>query len=266
MLYIFRLINFIILGFFAVVIAALHIILMITRDYSLTGILKPVNILPPFLLPSSFATADKFYYALYIIFTMLTLGAIGLNKLVTEDNIMKRKILRSKDESFTFSKDVLCGWDNSMLNDSDVADSYGLTAQTLREKLSESKSRGIQSTRTTAQLVKLYSRRVLGTLLYLAFQVASYATIIYLKVKSIQIAVSLQNVLPSFVGTLIVPAAITFINSASPVIFQTITDMENWYDDKQIIIKLFEILLFLKMHVYVCVRACCCVGILGKLV
>jgi hypothetical protein len=77
-------------------------------------------------------------------------------------------------------------------------------------------------------LLCLMSSLLLGLLCYLAVQFASYSAIIYLKIQSVVIAEKLSSSLPSSITILIVPAAITFINSASPNIFKLITNFEKW--------------------------------------
>lgn len=178
---------------------------------------------------SSFLPGESFLYTCNIIICNFTLTGLALRKIVVEDVLMKRSELIDGENDFSLSKDILCGWDNSLTHESEVTDLYGLLAQTYREKLSELISVGVKKSRSNLKILELYSRRACVSFVYLTIQFASYTAIVFLTVQSQTIQNGLKNV--AYIKELsgfLVPAAVTAINASTPWIYDQLTKLELW--------------------------------------
>ncbi len=152
-----------------------------------------------------------------------------VSKLIHEDKNLKFYENIEKEEVCTFSKEILCGWDNSLTTVSEVNNHKGLMCEMLTEKLSEANVQGQKKSRTNMQLLTLYCQRFLGLIAYLIIQCVTYTTIILLTIKSKQ----LQSKLASYkfiktFASFVVPICVTAINALSPSLFKKITELESW--------------------------------------
>mmetsp|Transcript_4778 Transcript_4778/g.9008 ORF Transcript_4778/g.9008 Transcript_4778/m.9008 type:complete len:814 (+) Transcript_4778:117-2558(+) len=220
--------NFLVMGLWGCLFSAIHIVRMIVRG-DITKVAKGDSILPGFMNYSSFETSESLTYAFNVIFGVFILLLFCAHKTIMEDRQMKRLDVIEQQNDYTFSKDILCRWDNTQFSETEVLHSYGLIELSFKEKLAESEKAGRIVQRTRGQLVVLYSKRFLVFILYCCIQVASYATIIWLTIKSESVqnfakAIPVLRNLTDF----IVPGAVTTINAMTPAMYKHLTRFEEW--------------------------------------
>ena len=221
-----RIFNWSVVAFTGTIFAITHIVIMLRSKED--GVLKGNGILPGFMEYSSFGLNEKFAYTANVIIVIAVLVAMCINKLLSEDKLMKRLDLIEKENDFTFSKDVLCGWDHSLTQASEVTDLHGLLNQMFREKLAELTLAGLLRARSNLKVLEIYARRFVALVVYLAVQLAAYSSIVYLTVKSQSIQNGLNVGLLKSLSAFIVPAAVTAINSVTPGIYKHLTTIELW--------------------------------------
>lgn len=207
--------------------AILHIVRMTFRGDA-GSMLVGTGILPGFMEYSSFRQTEKFIYTANVLLVLFVLVIMCVQKVISEDKLMKRLDLIENENDFTFSKDVLGGWDHSISQSTEVTDLHGLLKQVYREKLAELQLLGLRKARTNLKILELYARRLAGSVVYLAVQIASYSAIVYLTVKSQEIQNGLQVGALKSLSQFIVPAAVTAINSATPGLYKALTMLELW--------------------------------------
>jgi hypothetical protein len=207
--------------------AVLHIVRMTFRG-DVRNILMGIGILPGFMEYSSFQQSEKFAYTTNVLVVIIVLVVMCVRKVISEDKLMKRLDLIENENDFTFSKDVLGGWDHSLTQSSEVVDLHGLLRQIYKEKLAEFHLLGRRRARTNLKILELYVRRFVGSVIYLAVQVASYSAIVYLTVKSQAIQNGLNVGVLKSLSQFIVPAAVTTINSITPALYKALTMLELW--------------------------------------
>ena len=149
------------------------------------------------------------------------------------------------EDHHPFSTDILCAWDYSLATQSEVHDMCGVIGNSLSQKLIEAKQRNISQNRTYLQLLKIYSIRFVGFLLYLAWQSFAFAIIILLTVNQATIIKSLPfgSKLANY-STILVNISLTVIGSITPMVLKYITQMELW-DSPQIELNITLFRLFL---------------------
>ena len=87
------------------------------------------------------------------------------------------------------------------------------------------KEKGKTLERSFNEKVNLFIKRSVGILLYICLLLASWASILYLKAQSQQVAEKLASYIEgaSYLSTSIVPGAVTVINAIVPMIIDKIT-------------------------------------------
>jgi hypothetical protein len=223
-----RLFNFIIMGLWGCLFGAIHIVRMIVRGDT-NQVLIGDSMLPGFMNFSSFATGESLTYTCNVLIGVFLLLFFCAHKIIMEDRQMKRMDVIEQQNDFTFSKDILCRWDNALLQDTEVMHLHGLIGLSYKEKLAESLKLGLIVSRSRLKVLVLYSKRFLVFIIYCCIQVASYATIILLTIKSesvTQYALGVPGL--RFVTDFIVPGAVTTINAMTPAIYKKLTAFEEW--------------------------------------
>jgi hypothetical protein len=216
------------MGLWGCLFSAIHIVRMIVRG-DIADVLKGDSILPGFMTYSSFETGESLTYTFNVILGVSILLFFCSHKTIMEDRQMKRLDVIEQQNDFTFSKDILCRWDNSQVSETEVQHSHGLIGLSFKEKLAESLKAGLIVSRTRAEVLILYSKRFLVFVLYCCIQVASYATIIWLTIKSESVqkfatGIPVLRNLTDF----IVPGAVTTINAMTPAMYKYLTKFEEW--------------------------------------
>ena len=220
--------NFLLVGMIAVAIGVIHIINMIVNEQS-GDILTGGNVLPGFMLISTFLPAERVLYATTVIVMILVLCVIGLLKLIAEDVNKKRYEITESGKEAVYSKLLLVGWDNAISSQIEAVQYSSSVAGNGRELLAATQSKGEQQARTNLDTAKLIVRRILGFSLYGAMQFACYVLIAYLTVESHAIQEKANDIgFLKFFAPSIVPAVVTAINSTTPSIIKVITLFEMW--------------------------------------
>lgn len=130
-------------------------------------------------------------------------------------------------------------WDNSLATAADVQTRQLSIGQDITLLMEENKVSLLNRERTRKQVAILYARRCLSMIVYAAAQLAAWVSIVYLTARSqnleTQVTTTLQqnnnSYLASFassIGASIVPAVVSVINSAMPVLIKTCTNFEKW--------------------------------------
>lgn len=223
-----RLFNFLVMGLWGYLFSAIHIVRMIIRGDA-TAVVRGDSVIPGFMIFSSFGSGESVAYVCNVIIGVAILLLFCAHKIIMEDRQMKRQDVVEQQNDLTFSKDILCRWDNSQLSLTEVVHSHGLIGLAYKEKLAESLKAGLIVSRTRAEVLILYSKRFLVFFLYCCIQVASYVTIIWLTIQStsIQKFASGIPVLRSLTD-FIVPGAVTSINAVTPAMYKYLTKFEEW--------------------------------------
>lgn len=220
--------NFVFVALIAAVYTLLHVFSILYRE-SMMKLFRGDNLLPRYMLLSSYAEGEQITYTTLLIVGLVSLFGIALQKLIREDKYTKQMTVIEEMNSYTFSKEVFCSWDNSLVDAAEAHDLSGLMTQQFREKLAESKRIGLKKTRTNYQVFELYCLRALGFTLHASMQFAAYTTIVYLTVQSQSISKQLVSAgLPGTFSNIIVPGTVTAINSGTPMLLKYITRMEKW--------------------------------------
>lgn len=223
-----RLFNFLVMGLWGCFFSAIHIVRMIVRG-DLAKVFSGDRVLPGFMAFSSFGTGESMTYVCNVIAGVFLLLFFCAHKIIMEDRQMKRMDVIEQQNDFTFSKDILCRWDNALTHDKEVTHLHGLIELGYREKLAESLKMGVIVSRSRLQVLTLYSKRFLVFIIYCFIQVASYATIIVLTIKSKSVTQFASGV-PGlrFVTDFFVPGAVTTINAMTPAMYKYLTLFEEW--------------------------------------
>lgn len=223
-----RLFNFIVMGLWGCLFSFIHIFSMLVRGDK-GKVIKGDSFLPGFMIYSSFATGESIAYTCNVLLGVALLLLFCAHKTIMEDRTMKRLDVIEQQNDFTFSKDILCRWDNNQMSESEAQHLHGLIGLSYKEKLAESLKMGLIVSRSRVEIFILYSKRLLVFVLYCCIQVASYATIIWLTIKSESVTQVVSGV-PGlrFVTDFIVPGAVTLINAATPAMYKYLTKFEEW--------------------------------------
>jgi hypothetical protein len=161
----------------------------------------------------------------FLLFSVISL----LNKLVIEDRICKQIDQVESLNSNIYAKEVLCSWDFSLTNEQEAVDLSGSLTQLFAQMLEESRESGMKKSKTNLDLIILYSRRVLATLLYVAVQVISFTLIILVTVYTQDITEAFKHI--PFIrnlSSIVAPAILNAINAATPMAIDAITKLEQW--------------------------------------
>lgn len=220
--------NFLLIGAIAAAISVLHIINMVVDNRG-GDVLTGGNVLPGFMLISTFQPDERVLYSTTVIVMILTLCILGLKKLITEDVNKKRHEIMETGKEAVYSKLLLVGWDNSLVSHVEAAQHSGSLAALGRELLAATQSMGEKQARTNLEAAILFLRRFVGFMAYGAMQFGCYVLIAYLTVKSHSIQQAANNIgFLKFFAPSIVPAVVTAINSTTPTIILSITLFERW--------------------------------------
>jgi len=215
--------QFTVFSSIVVVFLVFHIWVMVDRgDYSVL-FMSSHNLLPNFMLYSSFGPSEKLNYSI-----MITLGAFLIlinvfRKYVKEDALTKEVDL-AEGENYTssYAKDVFCTWDHHMLNKQEIEDFGGALGQLYKGKLLESKFEGIDKNLSDYDVAIIYVRRFVGFIFFLVLQGSSYAVIIYISINASKLQQIANDVNVNFLRTLAgsVPSlTVSFVNSVTPALY-----------------------------------------------
>jgi hypothetical protein len=220
--------NFLFIGAIAAAISVIHITNMLWDNRG-AHVLTGGNVLPGFMLISTFAPYERVLYATTVIVMIIVLCFIGLMKLISEDVNKKRYEIKESGKEAVYSKLLLVGWDNALVTATEAAHHTGSLAGMARELLAATRCKGEQQSRTRLATAILVLRRLLGFTLYGAMQFGCYVLIAYLTVESSNIQDKANSVgFLKFFAPSIVPAVVTGINSATPAVITVITLFERW--------------------------------------
>ncbi|CAM9126775.1 unnamed protein product, partial [Ectocarpus fasciculatus] len=220
--------NFLLIGVIAAAISAIHVINML-YDGRGADVLQGGNVLPGFMLISTFRPDERVLYSTTVIVMILMLCFIGLAKLISEDVNKKRYEITESGKEAVYSKLLLVGWDNALNSHIECTQHAGSLAGLGRELLATTQSQGEKKARTRLDAAILILRRIAGFCLYVAMQFACYVLIAYLTVESHSIQEAANSVgFLKFFAPSIVPAVVTGINSGTPAIIKAITLFEKW--------------------------------------
>lgn len=223
--------NFIIVGIVCAIFCIVHI-LTIFFGSSHSGLVDQDGLVPGFMQFSSFSTHEGFLYVINILICDVLLIGLCVSKLILEDRNLKYIENDEKEENISiFAREILCGWDHSLVSSQEITNYFGLMTEIIREKVAETTVAQHQKVRPPQELIRLYLLRCLGLILYISVQSLSYVSIIYLTIQSKEMSSKLSNLnfkYLDFLSAFIVPACVTAINSITPMIFQFITTLEKW--------------------------------------
>ena len=170
-------VQFFFLGCISIVFSYFHIVRMI-RDGDGGAIIVSNSILPGLMQFSSFTTQENVLYTTMIICYLTILSASIIRKSISEDRRMKFLSLSESHQRAEFATEALCSWDFSITNEQEGRRHSGRLAQSLLVALEDSRTKGVQLSRSRKQIMWLYARRICTNILYLCLQTAAFAAII----------------------------------------------------------------------------------------
>jgi hypothetical protein len=174
--------NFLLVGTIAVATGIVHLLDMYYAKKN--GIELSGNILPRFMMISSYSPNEKLLYSSTVIGITFVLCIIGLVKFSQEDVNKKIFEISESGAEYVYCRLVLVGWDNSVLSSRQVTDMQRSITGLGLEHLAVTVSQGLSKKRTRLDTLKLYIRRVIGFFGYAAMQGACYLFIAFLTVNS----------------------------------------------------------------------------------
>lgn len=174
--------NFLFVGIIAAATGIIHLLDMYYAKKN--GVVFSGNILPTFMMISSFSSNEKLLYSGTVIGITFVLCFIGLLKFSQEDvNKKKFEISESGAES-VYCRLILAGWDNSIVSSRQVSDMQRSITGLGLEHLAVTVSQGLSKKRIRLDTIKLYIRRIIGFFGYAAMQGACYIFIAFLTFNS----------------------------------------------------------------------------------
>lgn len=220
--------QFSLMAIVSVAFSILHISYMVSSGYGYQDMISSAGYLPFFMLFSSYVEKEGFYYSLMIVCCILVLIASILEHLVGEDKNMKEVDALEVGNENPYAKEVLCAWDFSVISQQEADDQYSALANKFSAALEETRTKGLKAARTNADLALLYSRRIVGLLLYLAIQAAAFTAIIFLTINGEAVSANLAGTPFSAFSSSVTPIALFVINTGVPPIMKFITKLEKW--------------------------------------
>ncbi|GMI17714.1 hypothetical protein TrLO_g1105 [Triparma laevis f. longispina] len=194
-------------------------------------------LLPGFMATSSYGTADRYQYLALIMLLPMILFFDAIRKWINED--ANSKIITSieaEQANIKFAKQFLCCWDHGLTLNTDVEDLMCTIGSNMNTMIAVEKEKGKTLERSFNEKVKLFAKRSLGILMYICLLLASWASILYLKAQSEQVAEKLASYIEgaAYLSTSIVPGAVTVINAIVPMVIDKITKFESWDSEKTV--------------------------------
>jgi hypothetical protein len=224
-----------IVGLFTVVYFFLHISTLSKNNLPSSQYLQSTGYMPYIMSTSSFSTEEGLLYDIIVLTAVIIIFATICMRIVLEDQLTKNYTALEMENHTPYSKETLAIWDNSVKNYAAIDETSSNLANKLLQQLEETRMIGRVKSRTRYELVILYTRRVVGMLLYFAVVFGSFAIIVYVTLYSNDIARLAQNVpgLGNFTS-LIVPFILNVVNGAVPTLLQYITQFEQWDSAKTV--------------------------------
>ncbi len=218
----------------AAIFAVLHITLFVSREgnSSLNKIVFGPGMLPGFMLYSTFESEEAFQYSMFVIFGLLVFVATAVEHLITEDLTMKRIDASEEGNEAPYSKAVLCSWDMGGYGYNpttrQIEDQIGALGNSYIQLLEDTRTAGLIKSRSRFELLVLYTRRFIASLLYVGVQAASFAAIVILTIYTESITEWLGTTPFKNFASALAPLALNVLNSISPPLMKAITDLELW--------------------------------------
>ncbi|GMH89531.1 hypothetical protein TrST_g11353 [Triparma strigata] len=224
-------------GVLCLVFMILHFYSLYTSDPAYSDIFTFYLLLPGFMATSSYGTDDRYQYLALIMLLPMILFFDAIRKWINED--ANSKIITSieaEQANIKFAKQFLCCWDHGLTLNTDVEDLMCTIGSNMNTMIAVEKEKGKTLERSFNEKVNLFIKRSVGILLYICLLLASWASILYLKAQSQQVAEKLASYIEgaSYLSTSIVPGAVTVINAIVPMIIDKITAFESWDSEKTV--------------------------------
>ncbi|DAZ95153.1 TPA: hypothetical protein N0F65_009862 [Lagenidium giganteum] len=248
----FRFFRWIILGFGFIALPSiaqlvLHIVNLTTQVSTTVHWTAFVGIAPRFLVFSGYLPEEAELYTGILMLIEAQILAFTIRKWVIEDKLAKTlKTMEVGDTQPKYGRVLLNAWDFSIESADQAGDLRKSTLEQLRVVMQEEKMSEILRNRTRREWYKLYARRFVTFIVYVAVQASCWYVIIVLTTQSSALQDVLAKnapVLASYAAT-IVPAVVTVINAILPTIISLLTALEKW-DDVGFAIKAMVTRLFL---------------------
>jgi hypothetical protein len=236
--------NYVFVGAITCAFAAVHVVNMFNENRE-HEIINGGNVLPGFMLISSFQTSERMLYSSAVVVLIFFQVFVGLSKLIAEDANKKRFEISDTGKEAVYSKLLLMGWDNGSIMAQECKEQSLSIASRGRELLAATQSRGQRKYRTRLDTIILYLRKFIGSLLYILMQFSFYLMIVYITYQSQSIQEAASSI--SFMKVLapsIVPAIVSGINSISPFLILYVTRFEQWESGQvEVNIRIFRMFL-----------------------
>ncbi|KAJ1434367.1 hypothetical protein B484DRAFT_326147, partial [Ochromonadaceae sp. CCMP2298] len=227
------------------VVAVYHLIVLSETATTLSDYISGDGYLPYFMNFSSFSASERFLYSTVVVVTMMGVALFLCIKLVREHRMAATLDAFDAENLAPFSKELLCAWDNSLVEPIDIDEYRGKHEHTFLQLLEDYHETGMKEVRSNFESFVNISRRVLGSLLYLCVVGASFTAIIALTIFSTAITNATSTISGlRLVGPFIGPLALTGINAVVPKVLGEITKMERW-DSAQTELKLLLLRVYL---------------------
>jgi len=186
---------------------------------------------------------ERMDYILMIVSCNMLLIASSARKWIMEDRKAKSfGLFEDLDKQTKFAQMSLNVWDHSLKDLREVEDLKHSLLDQYFLSVHELDTAHLKESRTLKERLKLYARRTISNLLYLAIQGSSAVAIVYLTATSTQMSQtvlqavgendSLSWLLPvvTLIAGSIVPIAVSIINAMLPTVAAFLTDFEKWDD------------------------------------
>ena len=218
------------MGIIAVVFGIIHIVFQTTLYGSnFTTLMTGVGFLPGFMLHSSYHADEALDYTMFLMIGMVVFGVSIIEHLIMEDRHMKRVNASQKGNEAPYAKDLFCAWDMSACKtEKETEVQKGSISNVFITKIEESRIKGLRDQRSRCDVAILYLRRLIGFILYLAVQGASFAAIGLVTIYTDDIANAVASSGFASFSSVIAPLALNIINGMAPPLLKYITELEAW--------------------------------------